>query len=162
MSVAAADDHAHAGEHRFGGFQLASVDVGVQVVDGDQWQSASKGERFCRDYADQERSRQAWRVANGDGVQIVQLEFGIFECLVDYRDDSLNVGPSGDFWHDAVELLVQIILRGHHAAQDFTIFRNHSRGSLVAGGLDAQDFEFVWSFHGSAMSLRNKRRVAGL
>jgi len=74
---------------------------------------------------------------DGDGVQIARLKLSPTERLVDDRQDSLDVCPGGNFRHDAVEALVQVVLRRDDVGKDpSTILDDRGRG-FVTRALDA-------------------------
>ena len=85
------------------GGDAAGVDVGLQVIHGQQRLVDRHAEGLGRHEPDQQRAGQSRRIGHGHGVDVGQRQVGPLERLVDYRQDAFEVCPRGDFRHDAAE-----------------------------------------------------------
>jgi hypothetical protein len=128
-----ADDQADAGKNLATAGDPASVDMGVQVVDGQERFARGQAQRLGGDQPDQQRTSQSRRVCDGDSVQIVQRHPSALERFVDHRQDALDMCPRGDLGHHAAEPAVQVVLRCHHRPQDLQTVRDDCRRRLVTG-----------------------------
>ena len=147
MGMAATNNHTDAWKYWRLGLDLASVNVGMQMIDGNQRQVCGQGQGFGRDDADQQGPRQPGGVGHGDCIQIVQFNRCRFQRLVDHGNDSLDMGSSGDLGHDSVKLPVQFILGRDDAAENLSVGVDNRCRSFIAGRFNAENSKFFGGFH---------------
>jgi len=66
--------------------------------------------------ANEEGTEQAGSVGDGDGVDFVPVEAGVFERLINDGENSFNVRTGGDFGDDTTVGLVDVNLRNDDVA----------------------------------------------
>ena len=94
VRVPAADDQADAGKHVAAARQPAGVDVGLQVIHGQQRQVAGDAQRLGRGQPDQQRPGQARRVGHGDRVEVGERDVRLCEAPRRSPAGSARRGPA--------------------------------------------------------------------
>ena len=105
----------------------------VQVIHRDQRLVDHQAECLGRDKADEQRTGQTRRVSNSNGVQVFQFAISTAQRLVDDWQNAFDVSPRGDFRYNAVETLVQSMLRCDDGRKDFELIRDHRCCGFVTG-----------------------------
>ena len=144
--VPAGHEQDHEGQLEVGLLQQRGVEVGLEVVDGDERHVPRQGQRLGRRHADQERPDQPGTVGGGHGVDLAPRrrpgtvgQPRLDEGLGHHRHDEVDVGPAGDLGHDAAVAGVEVDLAADHRRQHGRAPLDDRGGGLVAGGLDPQD-----------------------
>ena len=75
-------------------------------------------------------------MGDGDGVDLVPIEVGVMERLVDDGKNSFDVGAGGDFGDDATVGLVEIDLGNDDVAKNLRAVFDDGGGGFVATGFD--------------------------
>ena len=88
--VAAADDQAHARKHFFIAGEPASVDVGLEVVDGQERNSPGQANCLGGYESHEQGAGQAGRIGNRHGIDVFQSKAGFVQGFVDYGQDALR------------------------------------------------------------------------
>ena len=71
-------------------------------------------------------------MSDGDGVDVVDSEAGIFESFIKDGLDSFDMRAGGDFWDDATVFGVNIYLRNNDVRQNMSaIFDNGGSGFIT-------------------------------
>lgn len=140
LGVAARYDKGKGGEG--GGIwaiKPVGVDVGFDMMNGIEGFLMCEGECAGGESADKKRAIEAGSVGDGDGVNLIYGESGIFEGLVDDGVDGLDVGAGGEFRDDAAVFAHQIGGRGNDVAFDGAAICYDGSASVVAGGFDTEN-----------------------
>ncbi len=95
------------------GGQPASVDMGLEVVDGQERNALCQANCLGGDESHEQGARQARGIGYGHGVDVFQSKARFVQGLVDYGQDALDVRPGGDLRNHSAETAMQIVLRGH-------------------------------------------------
>src|SRR5271156_1884925 len=94
--VAAGNDQADGGKFRAAiasgtGFEKDGVNVASEMVDRDERFSQREGESFSVGHADEQRTDQTRALGDGDGVEILQGDAGLFDGFANDRNDLAEV-----------------------------------------------------------------------
>ena len=98
--------------------------------------------------ADQQGTKQTWRVSDGDSVNLVPIglavfdEAGLLKGLIDDGLDGFQVGTSGDLWNNAAVGFKDVNLGDDDIAQNLPAVLNNGGGSFVARSLNPQNIHF--------------------
>jgi hypothetical protein len=88
VRVASADDEGKEGVGvAEGSVHEDGVDVAFEVVDGDEWEVGSEGERLGKADADEQGAGEAWAFGDGDGGEIGVADAGALHGFADDGDD---------------------------------------------------------------------------
>ncbi len=75
-------------------------------------------------------------MSHSDAIDLVPVEAGLLEGLVDHRDNPLDVAAGRDFRHHSAIWVMQLNLAGDNVARQLTTVDNNAGGRLVATGLN--------------------------
>ena len=144
VGMSARRDEAEQGESGIGRgigdvLQPRGVDVAFEVVDADQRGFLGEGEALCRVDSDEERSRKAGAVGDGDSVEVAQLDGRLLHGLPHHGVEREHVLARGDLRNDAAVLGVHLDLGRDDVGVDGPPVLDDGGGRLVAGCLDAED-----------------------
>ena len=106
------------------------------MVDGVEGFIVKEGEGASGKSTDEEGAGEAGAVGDGDGVEVLDFEFGVLEGFVDDGEDGFDVGAGGDFGDDSAVGGVDVDLGDDDVAEDFCAVFYDGGGGFVAGGLD--------------------------
>ena len=100
------------------------VEVGLEVVDGDERHVPGQRQGLGRGHADEQRADQAGPVGGGHGVDVAVLvlrgavgQARLDEGLRDDGHEEVDVGAAGDLGHDAAVAGVEVDLAADHRRQ---------------------------------------------
>ena len=136
--VAAGDQHHDQRELQRRVFQEGRIEVGLHVVDADEWDVPRQRQRLRRRHTDEQRADQAGPDGARDRVDALFGDAGLDDRAGDHRVEQVEVGTAGDLRHDATELGVQIHLGADRAGDDVVAAHHERGGRLVAAGLDTE------------------------
>ena len=114
-----------------GQVQKVGEDVPLQMIDLHQRNVVGDRESFGERYAHQKRSQQTGAAREGDGVDLVDGDAGLFQSCIDHRNDVLLMGSGGQFRNDTAVFLVHG-LRSDYVRQECPVADDCGR-SVVAG-----------------------------
>ena len=142
LRMSAADEQAEerevgVGQRPVGQVEEVREDMSLQVVHLDHRDVVRQGEPFGERHAHEQRTEQSRPAREGDGVQLVGCDAGLFEGRVDHGDDVLLVGARGQFGNHAAVFHVHG-LRGDDVRQQRRV-ADDGRRRIVARRLDAED-----------------------
>jgi len=140
IGVSARDDEGNVGIGDVGG-DVCGVDVGVEVINGEEGEVSGPGEGFCGGGADEEGADESGTVGDGDGMDVVEGEVRVGECGGEDGDEGFEMGATGDFGDDATETGVKGFGRGDGGGALVDAIGDDGGGGLVAGGFDAEDVD---------------------
>ena len=119
--------------------QEDTVQVGLDVVDGDEAFLPGEGEAFGGGDADEEAADESGAVGDGDGVEL-GLGVGDAGSGEGFGDDGIEgfeMGAGGDFGDDAAELGVEVDLGTDDIGEDLAAIADDGGGGFIAGGFDS-------------------------
>ena len=122
-----------------GGLHKERVEMGLEVMDGDEGFAVRPGECLGRLDAHQEAADEAGAARDGDGLDVVPGSAGLFESRVDHRQAGFEVLARGDLRDDAAEAGVEFGLARDEIDGGSAFAVDQRTGGLVAGGFDAED-----------------------
>ncbi len=99
-------------------------------MDSDEGEGANLGEGLGDGEADEEGADEAGAVGDGDGFEVVPGGGGALHGLADDGEDRLEVAAGGDFWDDAAEVGVEVILGGDDVGKEL----DAAVGGTAGGG----------------------------
>jgi hypothetical protein len=67
--------------------QQNSVNVALEMVNGDKRLAQGEGQRFGVRDAHQERARQAWALSHRDSLKVREADAGLVQCGAHHRND---------------------------------------------------------------------------
>ena len=106
---------------RYGIFQDYGIEVGLDVVDGEEGFLPGEGVGLGGSGADEEATDEAGAVGDGDAIELGGGvgDIGDLEGFFDDGGEGFEVGAGGDFGDDAAELGVEVDLGGDDVGEDF-------------------------------------------
>jgi len=121
--------------------QEDGVEVGLDVVDGDEGFLPGEGKGFGGGGADEEAADEAGAVGDGDGVEFAGggLNACGIKSLIDDGVEAFEVGAGGDFGDDAAEFGVEVDLGRDDVGEDFAAVTDDGGGGFIAGGLYSEN-----------------------
>lgn len=108
--MATTDDKADAGISGCVVSHAAGVDVGFDVIDGDEWNVECECDGFGCGESDEEGSDQSGFGGNSDSAELIGFTVCLCECGGDDGQDSFYMGAGGDFRDDSAPVEVQFML----------------------------------------------------
>lgn len=110
------------------------------MVDGVERFLPEDGEHAGGQSTDHKRAHETGGMGDGDGVEVIFVEIGIAEGLMDDGKDGFEVGTGGDFWYNSAISRKNVNLRNHDIAEDFGAVFNHGGGSFITRSFNGEDF----------------------
>ncbi len=87
--------------------ELTGVEVPFQVIDGDQWDLQSKGQRLGGRQADDQGPHQTGSRGDRNGTQVAERDARSTQGFVDHGQDLADLGPGCDLGHDSAVALMK-------------------------------------------------------
>jgi putative nucleotidyltransferase with HDIG domain len=119
--------------------QQNSVNVTLEMVDGNQWLAQRESQRFGVGHAYQECARQAWAFGHRDTVQVREADPGFFQCGADHRNDIAQMFAGGELRNYPTVGRMDGDLRGHNARQYPAPALHHCGRCLITGAFDGKN-----------------------
>ena len=140
VRVPAGDDEAERGELRLRPFdEPVRVDVAFEVVDAEERQFASKGDRLGGVEAHQQRSCEARPARPRDSIDVVQCAARSFERFAHDGRDVAEMLAARDLRDHAAVLRVECYLARHHGRARHPPIDHHRRRRLITRGLNCKN-----------------------
>ena len=116
------------------------------MIDGEERHVVREGQRLGRHHAHHHAADQARPAGRGDAVEVVEVEPGLGQRVLDQPVDALEMGARGDLRHHAAEAAVLGQLAVDDVGEDAADAAwspgrrlDDGDGRLVAARFDAQD-----------------------
>jgi hypothetical protein len=89
-----------------------------EMVHPDQGQVFRRGQGFGHRHPNQQGTNQPRPTGHGDAIELLELDPGGVESLIDNRQDVAQVVAGGQFRHNPTIRAMHLVLRGDDAGQD--------------------------------------------
>ncbi len=122
--------------------QQDGVDMAFQVVDGDERLSQGKGQRLGVRHTHQERTGEPRALRDCDGVEVGELNTGLFHCGADDGHDVAQMLTRGKLGNDSTIGGVDGDLGGHNACQYAAPALHDGGRRFVAGAFNREHQTF--------------------
>jgi hypothetical protein len=116
-----------------------SVNMALDMIDGDERQALSEGEGFGIGDSHQERSCQTRPCGDGNGVEVIEGDVGLGESGTNDGHDGAQVLAAGDLRHDSAVTGVSCDLGSDNGREGAGSTLDNCGGGFVAGGFYAED-----------------------
>jgi hypothetical protein len=136
--VASRDQQRHQGGLDRRVLEERRVEVGLEVVDGDEGDVPHQGQCLGAGQADQQRAHQTWSVGGGHCADVRPFDARLHQRLRHHRGQQLDVGPAGDLRNHSTEAGMEVDLAGNHRGAHVTATGHDRRRRLVTARLDAE------------------------
>ena len=136
--------------------------MGLEMIDGDQRFLVDQRDRLGGGKADHDAADEAGAGGGGNAIEFGEGDTRGFQGAPDEHIERLDMGPGGDFRHDAaiagmfVDLGIDFI--GKYGAGPVIGAGDDSGGGFVAGGLQPQDANLRHQLPFGARGLVHPRR----
>src|SRR5687767_15413726 len=111
----------------------------LEVVDRDERTAERVGHPFGGVHAHDQRTGEPGPLRDGNGVDVVAVDSGVPQCLLDDRDDGRDMASCRELGNDTAVALMDVELGGYDRGEDLASSGYDRRRRLIARCLDAED-----------------------
>ena len=112
------------------------MDVTFYMVYGNQGNLPGEAECFHVSEAYEQRAYQAGTCCYCNRAYVLEIQFGVFECLTDHGHDAAQVFAGSQFRNDPAVLTMYVELRSHNTGSNEGAVLHNRSGGLVTRALD--------------------------
>ncbi len=147
LSVAARDHERKEWKFWLVTTEPVGINVGFEMVDRVERNVVKDGGSAGGESANEEGTDEAWRVGDGDSVNILPIKFGIRKSLMKDGIDGFDVRAGGDFWNNASVSSMDIDLRDDDIGKNAVSVLDDGGRSFVTRTLDAKNAHIYLLYH---------------
>jgi hypothetical protein len=111
---------------------VVGADMGLDVIHCDERDVSSVGQRFAEAKPDEKGSYQTRPLSYCNGVDLLHIDTGLFQCGVDYGSDVSQVLPRRKLGDDSPVRVMDSYLRGDEIGEDAAAVLDNRRRSFIA------------------------------
>ena len=115
------------------------IDVTLKMIHADNGFVESKRDTLCHVHADDQRTSETGSLCDSDGINVIEREMRLRECLLYNRDNTQHMLARRDFRKDATITGMDFHLRSHNGREQCTSIFDDSAGGFIAGGFNGKN-----------------------